>query len=107
MMLYRAIKRMPRLGCALLVLLVAVIGAGVFGAVMLAGRGRSNSPEAIGRWFDDPTSRAGLMTVMAGAACPEAPFILPSDGLVGLLWGDPVAPYTIFNPHSGIDIFGN
>ena len=34
------------------------------------------------------------------------PFILPSDGLIGLRWQDPAAPYTVLNLHPGIDIFG-
>src|SRR5262249_7390038 len=40
-------------------------------------------------------------------ACPDAPFILPSDGFIGLLWNDPARPYSGLNPHSGIDIFGD
>jgi hypothetical protein len=98
-------RRVVRWGCLLLVFIVVVVG--LVAAVLFSGRSRSNSTEVIGRWFNEPASRAGLITQMVGAACPEAPFILPSDGFIGLLWSDPVGPYTIFNPHSGIDIFGN
>ena len=67
---------------------------------------RSNSIPPIRQWFNDPASRPGLMTIRDQAVCPDAPFILPSDGFIGLLWNDPVGPYTVFNRHSGIDIFG-
>ncbi|MAT98159.1 MAG: hypothetical protein CL608_13525 [Anaerolineaceae bacterium] len=40
-------------------------------------------------------------------ACPGAPFILPSDGFIGLLYADPRGPYSSNNPHQGIDIFSN
>jgi murein DD-endopeptidase MepM/ murein hydrolase activator NlpD len=40
-------------------------------------------------------------------ACPGAPFILPSDGYIGLLYADPRGPYSVVNPHQGIDIFSN
>ena len=67
--------------------------------------GPSPSNDYIRRWLLDPSSRAALETP-GGQACPGAPFIIPSDGLIGLLWADPAAPYTLFNRHSGIDIFG-
>jgi len=44
---------------------------------------------------------------MSRATCSGAPFSLPSDGLIGLLWNDPAAPYSIFNPHTGLDVFGD
>lgn len=59
------------------------------------------------RWFEDPTSRLELATVTGGAPCSDAPFILPSDGFIGLLWNDPAVPYTVLNTHTGIDIFGD
>jgi peptidoglycan LD-endopeptidase LytH len=54
----------------------------------------------------DPDIRAELVTVQR-EACPGAPFILPADGFVGLLYEDPRGPYSRFNPHQGIDIFSN
>jgi hypothetical protein len=73
----------------------------------LYDKSQSNSPPSIWRWFRDPSSHAELATIRQGVACPGAPFILPSDGLIGLLWDDPAGPYTVVNPHSGIDIFGD
>lgn len=41
--------------------------------------------------------------ILAGERCGEAPFILPTDGLVGYLWGDSFRPG---HRHQGVDIFG-
>jgi murein DD-endopeptidase MepM/ murein hydrolase activator NlpD len=38
-----------------------------------------------------------------GQQCPGAPFIFPTDGLVGFLWGDSFRPG---HRHQGIDVFG-
>jgi len=54
----------------------------------------------------DPSARETLVTVQRDA-CPGAPFILPSDGFIGLLYDDPRGPYSSRNPHQGIDIFSN
>jgi hypothetical protein len=67
----------------------------------------SNSNMVIERWFSDVSSRPALTTTMSRVTCPGAPFSLPSDGLIGLLWNDPAAPYSIFNPHTGLDVFGD
>ena len=48
--------------------------------------------------------RAALITTQQNA-CPGAPFILPTDGFIGLLYEDPRGPYSSNNPHQGIDIF--
>ena len=54
----------------------------------------------------DDSARQELITSQRGA-CPGAPFILPSDGFVGLLYEDPRGPYSAANPHQGIDIFSD
>lgn len=65
----------------------------------------SNSLPPIERWFTNLSSRPALTTNRQ--VCPSAPFMLPSDGFIGLLWNDPASPYTITATHAGIDIFGN
>ncbi|MFO7538506.1 MAG: M23 family metallopeptidase [Chloroflexota bacterium] len=61
--------------------------------------------QAFFTWRDgEPATREALVTVQRDS-CPGAPFILPSDGFVGLFYADPRAPYTPRNPHQGIDIF--
>jgi hypothetical protein len=68
---------------------------------------RTNSPQAIGRWFRDRSERPALMTITNQEPCPGAPFILPSDGFIGLLYRDTSGPYNVLNRHTGIDIFGD
>lgn len=51
-------------------------------------------------------TRADLITVQR-EACPGAPFVLPTDGFIGLLYEDPRGPYSTASPHQGIDIFSD
>ncbi|NDJ84444.1 MAG: hypothetical protein GYB66_01025 [Chloroflexi bacterium] len=67
---------------------------------------QTNSLTYIRRWVDNPSSRSRL-TTSRQAPCPGAPFLLPSEGLMGLLWRDPALPYNVANRHSGIDVFGD
>jgi hypothetical protein len=41
--------------------------------------------------------------IRAGERCGDAPFIYPTDGLIGYLWGDSFRPG---QKHQGLDIFG-
>lgn len=96
-------------------LLVAILLPVMVGGLYLAYRvtrgiasslihGPSNS--ALDRWFSDSASRAELFSSF-DAPCPGYPFLVPSSGLVGgLPYNATYGPYNIFNPHSGIDIFG-
>lgn len=99
--------RLPRRGKAL-VALIALVGLAAGGALALVlySQTQSNSGAAIRRWFNDPASRHDLVTARR-APCPGAPFLLPTDGLIGLLWRDPSGPYHIFRRHTGLDIFGD
>lgn len=42
-------------------------------------------------------------SIQAAERCGEAPFLLPTDGYIGFLWGDSFRPG---HRHQGIDIFG-
>lgn len=53
-------------------------------------------------WFLDPDAHPDWV-IAAGERCGDAPFILPTDGFVGYLWGDSFRPG---HRHQGIDIFG-
>jgi murein DD-endopeptidase MepM/ murein hydrolase activator NlpD len=71
------------------------------------------------RYLNDPRSQSFMQWATGNAAdrvklitvqreaCPGAPFILPADGFIGLLYEDPRGPYSNRNPHQGIDIFSN
>jgi len=56
---------------------------------------------AVGAFLRDPASQASLV-MKAGTRCGEAPFIFPTDGLVGFVWDDSFRPG---HRHQGIDIF--
>jgi hypothetical protein len=52
-------------------------------------------------WLRDPASHPEWV-VNAGERCGNAPFILPTDGFIGFLWGDSFRPG---HWHQGLDIF--
>jgi hypothetical protein len=53
-------------------------------------------------WLRSPGSHAGW-NIEAGERCGEAPFIMPTSGLIGYLWDDSFRPG---HRHQGIDVFG-
>ncbi len=83
-------------------LITSSVSIGLFTYTQL----RSNSNETIGRWFREPGSRPAL-TTYNDSTCHDAPFLLPSSGFIGLLYGDTAAPYTLWRRHTGLDIFGD
>jgi peptidoglycan LD-endopeptidase LytH len=84
-------------------LLIACVAGGVF---LLSGR--AGSLDSAGRtshvlaWLDDPASHPDW-AVQAGQRCGEAPFLMPTSGLIGYLWND---SFQIGHRHQGLDIFG-
>lgn len=64
----------------------------------------SDSNDYIHEWLTNPESRDGLNTE---SACEDAPFILPTTGLIGLLYRDVARPYSGLSRHTGIDVFGD
>jgi len=53
------------------------------------------------QWFSNPGNYPDW-TVQAGSVCGEAPFMIPTDGYIGFVWGDSFRPG---HRHQGIDIF--
>ncbi|HEX9617900.1 MAG TPA: M23 family metallopeptidase [Anaerolineales bacterium] len=53
-------------------------------------------------WLRNPGAHPEW-AVKAGERCGDAPFILPTNGLIGFLWGDSFRPG---HRHQGLDIFG-
>ena len=78
---------------------VAII-AGIGSAVYLY---RPNAARLVSfrSWIKNPASRPDWK-LAAGSQCGSAPFIFPTDGFVGFLWGDSFRPG---HSHQGIDIF--
>ncbi len=78
---------------------VAIAAAGIT-LYFNFGRSFARSTQVF-NWFRDPSSRPELM-MTAGTKCGEAPFIFPTNGLIGFIWDD------FFRPghrHTGVDIF--
>jgi peptidoglycan LD-endopeptidase LytH len=90
----------------ILLFLGLVIVLAATGCWLLRGILYSPTRDALLTWFNDRSARPALIT-SATTPCPGAPFRLPSIGFVGLLYGDGLPPYSLLNPHPGIDIFGN
>lgn len=87
------------------------LGLGLMGLALLTILWIRSGDDSRARRFrqwgrGDAAERADLITVQRDA-CPGAPFILPSDGFIGLLYADPNGPYSAAQPHQGIDIFSN
>lgn len=55
----------------------------------------------ISAWIRDPQAHPEW-TVQAGTRCADAPFLIPTDGLIGYLWND---SFRLGHHHQGIDIF--
>jgi len=53
------------------------------------------------QWMRDPASHPDWKLV-AGSQCGSAPFLFPTDGMAGFLWGDLMGR---LHKHQGIDIF--
>lgn len=53
-------------------------------------------------WFQNPDSHADW-EILQGTRCGDAPFILPTNGIIGYIWDDSFRPG---HRHQGIDIFG-
>jgi len=90
---------------------VAVAGLGIVAlllfTVRLSGELRGPRARQFLQWArGNEAERATLVTVQRDA-CPGAPFVLPTDGYIGLLYGDISGPYSAASPHQGIDIFSN
>jgi hypothetical protein len=52
-------------------------------------------------WMNNPASHPDWKLV-AGSQCDSAPFLFPTDGFAGFLWGD---SFGLRHTHQGIDIF--
>jgi len=88
-----------------LLLVLGLLGLGAALFLRWFG-GPSTSNQLIREFLLNPSLRPQVSN-QALRACPNAPFVLPSSGLIGLLWGDTARPYTPLRRHTGIDIFGD
>lgn len=82
------------------VLIIAGLVGGYFSYRTLQ-QGRSRSATVM-EWLRHPQDHPDW-SITIGRRCAQAPFILPTSGLVGYLWGD---TFRAGRHHQGIDIFG-
>ncbi len=80
-----------------------IIVAGVTATVMAYTLYRPNAARLLSfrTWINNPASRPSWK-LPAGSQCGSAPFLFPTDGFAGFLWGDSFRPG---HTHQGIDIF--
>ncbi len=88
-------KKLPFLIAA-----VALVTAGAFLYFHYFRRGNARTLQTLA-FFRNPASRSDLM-MKAGTRCGDAPFIFPTNGLVGFIWDD---SFRAGHRHQGIDIF--
>lgn len=81
------------------IIIVAVVTAVIAAWFMY----RPNSARLIAfrTWINNPASHPDWK-LAAGTQCGSAPFLFPTDGFIGFLWGDSFRPG---HTHQGIDIF--
>ena len=83
----------------LLISATAIVTAGVTAYYLY----RSNAPRVnkFRQWMQNPAAHPDWK-LAAGSQCGSAPFLFPTDGFAGFLWGD---SFGLRHTHQGIDIF--
>lgn len=79
-------------------LLLGLVG----GYFLLRNPSNAGRTAQVMAWIRNPEAHPDW-AVRAGERCGSAPFLLPTDGFVGFLWGD---SFYIGHTHQGVDIFG-
>lgn len=77
---------------------IIVVGYQVYNWISRPGR----RAQQVFTWLRDPSSHPEWI-IKNGERCGQAPFVMPTDGLVGFIWGDSFRPG---HSHQGLDIFG-
>jgi hypothetical protein len=83
----------------LMIIATAMITAGITAYYLY----RPNAPRVnkFRQWMRDPGAHLEWKLV-AGSQCGTAPFLFPTDGFAGFLWGD---AFGLRHTHQGIDVF--
>lgn len=81
------------------IIIIAVVSALATGYYMY--RTNAGRADKFYQWMRNPASHADWK-LLAGSQCNSAPFLFPTDGFVGFLWGD---SFGLRHTHQGIDIF--
>ena len=83
---------------------IFIVGAlaGVGGYIYLHQRPTLGRTTRLREWLSDPSTHPEW-SLLAGTRCGSAPFLFPTDGVIGYLWDD---SFDLGHRHQGIDIFG-
>jgi hypothetical protein len=85
-------------------LIISIVAAVIVTAVLTAYYTYQPNAERISKfraWMRDPASNSDW-GLAAGSQCGSTPFLFPTDGFAGFLWGDPMGR---LHRHQGVDIF--
>ena len=85
-----------------IVLIILLVFLGMAAYSLFRHWGISSRSLRLREWLNNPQGHVEW-AIQAGKRCGDAPFLFPTDGMVGYLWGDSFRP---LNQHQGIDIFG-
>jgi hypothetical protein len=88
-------------GLALMILLAAGLTAAYFAYRWWQGDGQRHA--LVWEYLRDPAAHPDWVA-RANSRCEGAPFVFPTDGYIGYLWGDAFKPW---QRHQGIDVFGD
>jgi hypothetical protein len=91
---------MPKRFLIISVIFVALIAAGA--TAYYTYRPNAARIDKFRQWIRNPESHPDWK-LAAGSQCGSAPFLFPTDGFAGFLWGD---SFGLRHTHQGIDIFG-
>jgi len=86
----------------LLIATMGIAAASLGGLAYLQFRPATARLARFREYRSDPAAHSDW-AIRAGDRCGTAPFLLPTDGLVGFVWGDSFRPG---RAHQGLDIFG-
>ena len=81
-----------------------LVSIGIIGGAVLLYRSvllTNDRSRQVFAFIRNPSSRANLI-IPAKTRCGDAPFTMPTTGMIGFIWGD---SFRIGHHHSGIDIF--
>jgi hypothetical protein len=96
---YRLLKALFFMGLTIVTLVAIMAGIGLVGDLT------DPRSAAFLSWGTGNLATRESLVLTRQEPCPGAPFILPAEGFIGLLYADPRGPYSSNNPHQGLDIF--
>jgi hypothetical protein len=85
-----------------IIVILIIVGVLIYWKSSLFNTIKSSRHSMLLEYLLSPQEHPGW-SVLGGVRCGDAPFMMPTDGYIGYLWGDSFRPG---HHHQGIDIFG-